>query len=67
MQAEADHSSDGRVIVSSLTKDLGWEQARASRAIQDVLAEGMAWIDSQAPEGNCIYFPALFFKRKEVK
>ncbi len=64
MQAEADHSSDGQVIVSSLTKDLGWEQARALRAIQDVLAEGMAWIDSQAPEGNCIYFPALFFKRK---
>ncbi len=66
MQAEADHSGDGRVIVSSLTKDLGWEQARASRAIQDVLAEGMAWLDSQAPEGNCIYFPALFLRRKEV-
>lgn len=45
--------------VSLLKKELGWEEDRSKRALEHMLKEGLAWIDTQADE-HSYYFPSMF-------
>ena len=38
---------------------LGWEPARVRAALNELLKDGLAWIDTQAADGPCFYFPAI--------
>lgn len=40
----------GYVSVSMLMVNLRWARARAQTAVDDLLGEGMLWVDKQAPE-----------------
>ncbi|KAI0180259.1 ESCRT-2 complex [Hypoxylon sp. FL1284] len=40
----------GYATASLLMANLGWSRARARTALDDLLAEGMLWLDRQAPE-----------------
>lgn len=40
----------GYVSVSMLMVNLCWTRARAQTAVEDLLGEGMLWVDKQAPE-----------------
>lgn len=40
----------GYVSVSMLMVNLRWKRARAQTAVEDLLGEGMLWVDKQAPE-----------------
>ncbi|KAI1355732.1 EAP30/Vps36 family-domain-containing protein [Xylaria sp. FL0043] len=40
----------GYVSVSMLMVNLRWTRARAQTAVEDLLGEGMLWVDKQAPE-----------------
>jgi len=38
------------VSVSMLQLNLNWEKARAQTVIDDLLADGLVWLDAQGPE-----------------
>lgn len=40
----------GYVTVSMLMLNLRWPRARVKTAIDDLLSEGMLWVDKQCPE-----------------
>lgn len=40
----------GYVSVSMLMVNLRWKRARAQTAVEDLLGEGMLWVDKQAEE-----------------
>jgi ESCRT-II complex subunit VPS22 len=40
----------GFVSVSMLRLNLKWEKARAQTVIDDLLADGLVWLDAQGPE-----------------
>ncbi len=40
----------GYVTVSMLQLNLRWERARSKAVIEDLLADGLVWIDSQCDE-----------------
>ncbi|KAI0883426.1 ESCRT-2 complex [Annulohypoxylon maeteangense] len=40
----------GYVSISMLMVNLRWARARAQTAVEDLLGEGMLWVDKQAPE-----------------
>ncbi|KAK4146896.1 uncharacterized protein C8A04DRAFT_9359 [Dichotomopilus funicola] len=40
----------GYVSVSMLRANLGWQRARAQTALEDLMGEGMLWVDKQAPD-----------------
>ena len=40
----------GHITCSMLEDNLGWENARAETAIDDLLADSLVWVDLQAPE-----------------
>jgi len=48
--------------VKLLNERLGWPEQRAQAAIDFLVAEGIAWVDSQGGEeqGTLIWFPAFF-------
>lgn len=52
-------NSTGYASVGSLVKDLSWDEDRAKKALEDLLKEGMAWIDTQAPHEYLYWFPGL--------
>lgn len=52
--------STGHVSVRSLTTNLGWDDDRAKKALEDLLKEGLAWVDCQAPDGYLYWFPGLW-------
>eukprot|EP00045_Choanoeca_perplexa_P018438 m.291848 g.291848 ORF g.291848 m.291848 type:complete len:244 (+) comp17820_c0_seq8:5521-6252(+) len=65
MELSADHShvleqaqTRGFVTVDSLKASLGWTELRASRATQQLLQQGFAWLDTQA-EVHQYWFPAV--------
>ncbi|XP_054263337.1 vacuolar-sorting protein SNF8 [Macrosteles quadrilineatus] len=49
----------GYVSVSLLKEKLGWETERGRKALNHMVKEGLAWIDTQGPETS-YYFPSLF-------
>ncbi|EAA06892.1 AGAP000771-PA [Anopheles gambiae str. PEST] len=62
----ASNQGQGFVTVASLMSDLGWTQARAEQAVEKMLGEGMAWIDTQGEEKS-YWFPSLFPGRLTAK
>lgn len=51
--------STGYASVGSLTGDLGWDNDRAQKALEDLLKEGLVWLDTQAPNEYRYWFPGL--------
>uniref|UniRef100_A0A1B6M4S6 Vacuolar-sorting protein SNF8 n=1 Tax=Graphocephala atropunctata TaxID=36148 RepID=A0A1B6M4S6_9HEMI len=49
----------GHVSVSTLKDKLGWEGDRSLKALNHMIKEGLAWIDTQNVE-TLYYFPSLF-------
>lgn len=42
----------GYITVSMLQANLSWEKARATTVIDDLLADGLVWLDSQCDENE---------------
>lgn len=42
----------GFVTVSMLRLNLNWEKARAKTVIDDLVADGLVWLDSQCEENE---------------
>lgn len=47
------------VTLSQIQRDLGWEEERVLRALDYMVKEGLAWVDSQDVETQ-YWFPGLF-------
>lgn len=53
-------SNNGCVIVSVIVAELKWTEERATKAVNDMIMEGLVWIDKQSPTGETWYwFPGL--------
>ncbi|XP_055612955.1 vacuolar-sorting protein SNF8 [Uranotaenia lowii] len=50
---------EGFVTLSMLVDKLGWTDIRATQAIEKILSDGLAWIDTQGEEKS-YWFPSLF-------
>ncbi|XP_072389853.1 vacuolar-sorting protein SNF8 [Diabrotica undecimpunctata] len=48
------------VSASHLINELNWERQRAEKALEHMINQGLAWIDSQLPEEPQYYFPSLY-------
>lgn len=55
----------GYVSVSMLMLNLHWPRARAQTALEDLLSEGMLWIDKQAPEWE-YWSPGFMLEAQEI-
>ncbi|KAM3966074.1 vacuolar-sorting protein SNF8 [Aphomia sociella] len=55
-------SSLGTAWVSTtiLTSDLGWNETRAQNALNHMVKEGLAWIDTQDSKETLYWFPSMF-------
>jgi ESCRT-II complex subunit VPS22 len=54
-------SNGGFVSQSLLESQLGWDKARSQRALDCLMTEGLAWIDTQNPEGeNLFWIPSIY-------
>lgn len=55
--------SCAHATAGALRRELGWDASRVQRSLDTLLKEGMAWVDTQAPEaaaeGPRYYFPAI--------
>ncbi|KAE9961490.1 hypothetical protein BLS_001944 [Venturia inaequalis] len=54
----------GYVTVSVLRDNLGWEKARAAAVIEDLVADSLVWVDSQAEETE--YWTPSFIHQVEA-
>ncbi|XP_054720475.1 vacuolar-sorting protein SNF8-like [Uloborus diversus] len=52
-------SVTGYVTLSSLMEDFGWEKLRAQRSVDDLIREGLVWVDEQFAGEYCYWFPGL--------
>ena len=57
--------SGGYVTRTALTSDLSWDTHRADIALQHLVKEGMAWVDTQAADDTQYWFPGLFVAASE--
>lgn len=54
------HSSNGRVSQSLVRDQLNWSDERTMKAIEELIMEGMVWVDSQGPDNETLYwFPGI--------
>lgn len=56
-QAEKNQAN---VSVTYLLKEKGWERERSQKALEHLVNQGLAWIDSQNSQEPVYYFPSLF-------
>ncbi|GAA48847.1 vacuolar-sorting protein SNF8 [Clonorchis sinensis] len=53
-------STDGHTTLSSCTKHYQWSEDRARTALNQLVQEGMAWVDDLDPHGERVFwFPSL--------
>jgi len=52
-------SNGGKVTVSTLKSDLGWDDERSNRALDRLMSDGLAWIDDQGSETS-FWIPSIF-------
>lgn len=52
-------SETGYLTLSTLKDSFQWETQRALKAIEDLIREGLIWIDEQSPEEVSYWFPGL--------
>jgi ESCRT-II complex subunit VPS22 len=55
----------GYVSVSMLMANLGWMRARAQTAIEDLVSEGMLWVDKQSEEWE-YWSPSFMLENHEI-
>ena len=55
----------GEVTVESLASELGWPEERARRAVERLVAEGMAWVDSHG--GRTSYWFMSFWLEERLR
>jgi len=55
----ASNQGQGCVTASLLINELKWTEFRANQAIESIVGDGLAWVDSQADETS-YWFPSLF-------
>ncbi|XP_045504583.1 vacuolar-sorting protein SNF8 [Colias croceus] len=48
------------ISISMLTNDLGWNETRAENAVNHMVKEGLAWVDTQDPKEPLFWFPSMF-------
>jgi ESCRT-II complex subunit VPS22 len=54
-------TNKGCVDINIIVNDLKWTEERALKAINDMIMEGIVWIDKQTPNGQTLYwFPGLY-------
>lgn len=53
-------AGSGQVVITTLCSTLNWDRERAERAMEHMLKEGLAWIDTQDRNGKSYWFPSLF-------
>ena len=54
-------ANGGHVSITFLKKNLNWEHERSQRAIDRLLVDGLAWIDTQTSENEAWYWiPSIF-------
>ena len=54
-------ANGGHVSITFLKKTLNWEHERSQRAIDRLLVDGLAWIDTQTSENEAWYWiPSIF-------
>ena len=49
-------SNNGSVSLSLIVSELKWSEERAQKAINDMIMEGIVWIDRQGPNGHTLYW-----------
>ncbi|CAH1970196.1 unnamed protein product [Acanthoscelides obtectus] len=52
--------NQGGISVLILRKELNWERERSQKALDHMIGQGLAWIDSQTCDEPMYYFPSLF-------
>ncbi|XP_062549368.1 vacuolar-sorting protein SNF8 isoform X2 [Armigeres subalbatus] len=57
------NNSQGYVTISMLTDNLKWTEFRAKQAVEKIISDGLAWVDSQGGEVS-YWFPSLFAGRQ---
>lgn len=54
------HSSKGHVSKPMLREKLNWSDERIEKSLDELIMEGMVWVDNQGPGGEILYwFPGL--------
>lgn len=54
-------TNNGFVTVAVLKAELGWEPQRSSRALDQLIKDGLAWIDDQFDDGGkAFWIPSIF-------
>ena len=49
------------VTATSICQELSWEKERASRTLDKLVADEIAWLDTQGPDGeNSYWIPSIF-------
>lgn len=52
--------NNGHVDSELLSKTFGWSEDRITKTLNDMVMEGLVWVDKQTPNGNAWYwFPGL--------
>lgn len=58
--AQQAHSTQGYVSQTTLKESLDWTEERLKKALDELIMEGIIWIDNQGPDGEMLYwFPGL--------
>ncbi|KAI5703127.1 vacuolar-sorting protein SNF8 [Diaphorina citri] len=52
--------NEAHISVSVLNNELNWSTERAQHALDFMVQEGYAWIDTQSPQEHLYWFPSLF-------
>ncbi|CAG9858270.1 unnamed protein product [Phyllotreta striolata] len=52
--------NSAHVSNSQACKELNWEEERGKKALEHMVNQGLAWIDSQHPQEIQYYFPSLY-------
>lgn len=54
------HSSRGHISQSQVMDKLGWTEERTRKALDELIMEGMVWVDNQSPERETLHwFPGI--------
>lgn len=57
---QAAHSTNGYVSHTMLKEKLDWSDERIQKALNELIMEGITWLDNQGPEGQTLHwFPGL--------
>lgn len=58
--SQSAHSTGGYVSRASLGEKLGWSDERIQKALDELIMEGVVWLDTQGPNNETLYwFPGL--------